>query len=164
FFRSLALAWCYLRNNSLVVSPGALPNSVNPPKETSPMNESTALQPYEEKTSAFALLLEGQHLDRMQAVAKMMAGGKATVPQHLRGNEADCLAITMQAIRWGMDPFVVASKTHVTQGGVLGYEAQLVNAVCLSLGAFQDEPEYEFIGDWSKILGKVKEMKPEKGG
>jgi 3-hydroxymyristoyl/3-hydroxydecanoyl-(acyl carrier protein) dehydratase len=59
-----------------------------------------------------------------------MADSKATVPAHLAGKPADCLAVTMQA-QWGMNPFAVAQKTHVVNG-TLGYEAQLVNAVVSS--------------------------------
>lgn len=108
--------------------------------------------------------LEPQALQNMMVVADMMAKATITVPQHFRGKPADCMAVVMQAVRWRMDPFVVASKTHVTQGGILGYEAQLINAVINASGAVCSQPEYEFIGDWSKILGKVKEMTSDKGG
>ncbi|SPX63869.1 Uncharacterised protein [Leclercia adecarboxylata] len=37
------------------------------------------------------------------------------------------MAIIMQAMQWGMNPYAVAQKTHLVNG-VLGYEAQLVNA------------------------------------
>ena len=37
----------------------------------------------------------------------------------------------MQAMQWGMNPHAVAQKTHLVNG-VLGYEAQLVNAVIAS--------------------------------
>nr|WP_308736935.1 recombinase RecT [Salmonella enterica] len=57
-----------------------------------------------------------------------MADSQVTVPAHLAGKPADCMAIVMQAMQWGMNPYAVAQKTHLVNG-VLGYEAQLVNAV-----------------------------------
>jgi hypothetical protein len=52
------------------------------------------------------------------------------VPAHLRGKPADCLAVTLQALRWNMDPFAVAQKTYfVKEGATPAYEAQLVTAV-----------------------------------
>jgi hypothetical protein len=70
----------------------------------------------------------------------------------------------MQSIQWRMNPFAVAQKTHMTQGGALGYEAQLVNAVITTLAPIKTRPEFEFFGDWSKIIGKVEERKSDKGG
>jgi hypothetical protein len=111
-----------------------------------------------------ASLILGPAWDRIQAFGKMMARGAITVPKHLQGNEADCAAIAMQAIGWHMNPFAVAQKTHVTKGGSLGYEAQLVNAVIQSSGALDGDPDYEYVGDWSKVLGKVREAKSDSGG
>ena len=68
-----------------------------------------------------------------------MAKGKVTVPEHLRGNVGDCMAIATQAMLWNMDPFVVAQKTHIVSGR-LGYEAQLVNAVLQNSGAIRGMP------------------------
>lgn len=114
--------------------------------------------------STSALVLDGDSLDRMMRLADIMAGGKATIPKHLAGNSADCLAVVMQAMQWGMNPFAVAQKTHMTQGGTLGYEAQLVNAVVIANAPVVGRPEYEFLGEWDKILGKVKEMTGNGGG
>ncbi|MFN7050386.1 recombinase RecT, partial [Proteus mirabilis] len=75
--------------------------------------------------------------------SKIMAKGKITVPEHLRDNDSDCLAIVMQAMQWDMNPFVVAQKTY-TVNGVLGYEAQLVNALVSSSTAIQGRFHYEY--------------------
>jgi hypothetical protein len=53
---------------------------------------------------------------------------------------------------------------HEPQSGALGYEAQLISAALSASGALKEDPEYEFIGDWNKVLGKVEERKSEKGG
>lgn len=135
-----------------------------------PRAESSALslrepQSYEvgQVTDAAALIL-GPAFDRVQAFATLMAKGSVTVPRHLAGNMGDCMAITIQALGWKMNPFAVAQKTHLSQSGALGYEAQLVSAALVSSGAIQGEPDYEAIGDWSQVLGKVEERKSDKGG
>lgn len=121
-----------------------------------------AMQPM--NTSASALMLSNDSMDKMMRIAEMMASGRCTIPQHLQKSPGDCFAVVMQAMTWGMNPFAVAQKTHVSQSGALGYEAQLVSAVITSSGAVDGDPEYEFIGDWHKVLGKVEERKSEKGG
>ena len=114
--------------------------------------------------SASALMLSDTSMDKLMRVADMMASGRCTVPQHLQKSPGDCFAVAMQATMWNMNPFAVAQKTHVSQSGALGYEAQLVSAVVTSSGAVDGDPEYEFFGDWSKVLGKVEERKSDKGG
>lgn len=93
-----------------------------------------------------SLLLNGDVMDRMMKIAEVMAQGVATVPKHLQGKPADCLAVVMQAARWGMDPYVVGQKTHVING-TLGYEAQLVNAVVQATGAIRGRFHYEYRGE-----------------
>mgnify|MGYP002783726823 FL=1 len=122
----------------------------------------TALQSAD--MSAGAMILSPGNMKAITEFADAMSRSVIAVPQHFRGKPADCLAVCMQAVTWGMNPFSVAQKTHVTQGGALGYEAQLINAVVINRAPIESRPEFEFLGDWSKILGKVKEMQSEKGG
>jgi hypothetical protein len=56
-----------------------------------------------------------------------------------------------------MNPYAVAQKTHLVNGA-LGYEAQLVNAVITSMAPTKDRLNYEWFGDWSKIIGRYKEI------
>ena len=88
-------------------------------------------------------LMQDDLFDKAWRIAEVMASGKATVPQHLRGNTGDCLAVCMQALQWNMNPFAVAQKTHIVNGA-LGYEAQLVNAVVQQSGAIRGRFYYEF--------------------
>lgn len=101
-------------------------------------------------------------LQKLQAFAEVMAQGKATVPAHLAGKPADCLAIALQAAQWGMNPYAVAQKTHLVNG-VLGYEAQLVNAVITSSTAVQGRFKYDYGGDWGKFKPGVANAANEKG-
>nr|WP_228257093.1 RecT family recombinase [Acinetobacter piscicola] len=93
-------------------------------------------------------------MQNMVAFADFMCKAVITVPKHLQGNSGDCLAITMQAMQWGMNPFAVAQKTHLVNGN-LGYEAQLVNAVIINRAPIIGRPNYEWFGDWSKVIGKT---------
>jgi len=104
-------------------------------------------------TSTSALVLDGDSLDKMMRLADVMATGRATVPKHFNGNSADCLAVIMQSMQWKMNPFAVAQKTHLVNG-VLGYEAQLVNAVITTCAPVLDRLHYEWYGAWEKVIGK----------
>lgn len=101
-----------------------------------------------------AAIFSPEGMDRLVRFATLMADSKATVPAHLAGKQADCLAVTMQAAQWGMNPFAVAQKTHVVNG-TLGYEAQLVNAVVSSSNLLATRLNYKWDGDWSKVSGKT---------
>ena len=90
---------------------------------------------------------------KMDALAEMMSKGVATVPKEMR-NKADCFAICMQSMQWGMNPFVVVQKSHLVNGKI-GYEAQLINAVIVNSGAINGRPDYEFIGNWDAVEGKL---------
>jgi hypothetical protein len=131
-------------------------------------NESTALAtvtdpaPYEmQAPGSTALILDSRHFTQMMAVAEIMARGISTVPRHLQKNTGDCLAVVMQAAQWGMNPFAVAQKTHVVSG-TLGYEAQLVNAVVNTMSPTKDRINYEWFGEWSKVMGKFEERESKK--
>ncbi len=108
------------------------------------------------------LIFSDARMDRMMKMAEILAKGKVTVPQHLQNNVGDCMAIVLQAAQWNMDPFAVAQKTHLVSGK-LGYEAQLVNAVVITRAPVTGRPQYEWFGDWSRIIGKFKEKTSQKG-
>lgn len=109
-----------------------------------------------------AAIFSPSGLQKLQAFAEIMAQGKATVPQHLSGKPADCLAIALQAAQWGMNPYAVAQKTHVVNG-TLGYEAQLVNAVITSSTAVQGRFKYEYGGEWEKFKPGAANAANERG-
>ena len=90
-------------------------------------------------------MLEGDSMGKMMSLAEQMAKSKVSVPDHLKGNAADCLAIITQAMLWNMNPFAVAQKTHIVSGR-LGYEAQLVIAVVQNSGAIRGALRFEYRG------------------
>lgn len=99
-----------------------------------------------ERASSIAIITNDNYMDRVMKLASMMASSRVTVPKHLQNNEGDCAAIIMQAMNWGMDPFIVAQKTHLV-GSTLGYEAQLVNAVVQNSNAIKGAFSYEYKDD-----------------
>jgi nitrogen regulatory protein PII-like uncharacterized protein len=115
--------------------------------------EVDAAEPTQHATS-LTLAMDPNAMDKMLRVAEIMAAGRATVPKHLQNNVPDCLAVTMQAMTWGMSPFVVAQKTHLVNG-TLGYEAQLVNAVVQASGAITGRFHYEYEGKSPNLLCRV---------
>lgn len=106
------------------------------------------------KVTSVAIITNADNMERLTAMARMMASSKVTVPKHLQDNEGDCLAVCMQAMNWGMNPFAVAQKTHLVNG-TLGYEAQLVNAVVQTSSAIQGRFHYEYRGDGETMECRV---------
>lgn len=93
------------------------------------------------------MLFDDRVFNKVTRMGELMASAKSTVPKHLQGNAGDCTAIIMQAMRWGLDPYAVAQKTHIVNGA-LGYEAQLVNAVLLKNAPISGRFSYEWTGPW----------------
>lgn len=113
-------------------------------------------------TDTTNLVINPQAFAQMSLFAEMMAKSKSMVPQHMQGNVGDCLAICMQAMQWGMNPFAVAQKTFNIRG-VLGYEAQLVNAVITSRAPVTGRLQYKWYGPWENVIGRFKEVAGKNG-
>jgi hypothetical protein len=127
------------------------------------MQQETEIQEYQapqlneiqnDRASSLALITNDENMARVTAMAKMMASSKVTVPKHLQGNDGDCMAVIIQATNWGMNPFAVAQKTHLVNG-VLGYEAQLVNAVIQSSNSISGNFHYEYRGEGAALECRV---------
>ncbi|ECR4399110.1 recombinase RecT [Salmonella enterica subsp. enterica] len=113
-------------------------------------------------TDSNVAIFDASYLEAVSHFGQLMAQGVATVPAHLQGNAADCMAVAMQAAQWKMSPFAVAQKTHLING-VLGYESQLVNAVVTRSGALSSRFMYEWFGPWDRVIGKFSIRKNDKG-
>lgn len=112
------------------------------------------------RMSNASLVMDAGNMNQMLQLSRVMASGRSTIPQHLRGSEGDCMAVVMQAMQWGMNPYSVAQKTHLVNG-TLGYEAQLVAAVINNSGVVRDRFHFEWFGTWEKIVGKFKEVESQ---
>ena len=120
---------------------------------------SSAISTNENKTQMIdniSILTNGELFDRLRTLSAVMANSGAFVPDHFRGKPDACMAVVMQAARWGMDPFAVAQKTHIVSG-TLGYEAQLINAVITNMSPTKDRLHYDWFGPWEKIIGRFVE-------
>lgn len=106
------------------------------------------------ETNTASMLMNPAAMQCMSNFATLMASGKVTVPKHLQGSPADCMAIAMQAAQWGMNPYAVAQKTHLVNG-ILGYEAQLVNAVLQASGSIVGRFHYEYQGEGAALQCRV---------
>lgn len=115
------------------------------------MNIVTAEQQAPNTISATNSIFNVQALGQLTAFANLMADATIAVPDHLVGKPADCMAIVMQAMQWGMNPYSVAQKTFFVNGK-LGYEAQLISAILSSSGAIRGRFHYEYGGNWEKCI------------
>jgi hypothetical protein len=102
-------------------------------------------------------IINGDSFDRALKLAELMSQGRISCPEHLRARPADCMAIVMQSMQWGLNPYAVAAETYQDQSGKIGYQAKVVNAVIIAQAPITGRPTYEYIGDWDKILGRVVE-------
>lgn len=80
------------------------------------------------------------------AFSEIMARSQHAIPKHLRDVPGACLAVTMQALRWEMDPFAVASKSYNVKD-IIAYEAQLIAAVVHTRAPIKTRPDYAYSGE-----------------
>lgn len=86
--------------------------------------------------------------------SEIMARSQHAIPKHLRDVPGACMAVTMQALRWEMDPFAVASKSYNVKD-IISYEAQLIAAVVHTRAPITTRPDYEYTGDGADRRCKV---------
>lgn len=87
-------------------------------------------------------------MGQVMEFAKLMSLSGAAVPAHLQGNPGACLAVTMQALEWGMNPYAVAQKSYIAkEGQPIAYEAQLWHAVAQKRAPIIGRFRYTFTGE-----------------
>lgn len=77
--------------------------------------------------------------------ADMMCKADIALPKFLRMNKGACLAVSMQAYRWGMDPFAVANKAYSVNDRV-AYESQLIASVINTRASLQNRLTVDYDG------------------
>ena len=90
--------------------------------------------------------LDFANASEVMTFAKMMALSQIGVRKHLRGNVGACLAITVQAVEWGMSPFAVANKSYLVNDQI-AYESQLVQAVILRRAPIKGRFQFAYTGE-----------------
>ncbi len=77
-------------------------------------------------------------------MAKMICSGKFAVPNYLHNNPGDCLRIVLVAARSGLDPFMLANESYLTESKKTGekrmeFMAKAVHAIVLASGVLQGD-------------------------
>jgi hypothetical protein len=107
-----------------------------------------------DKSDPRAMYLDTGVFEQCNRVAVALSKSQF-IPEIFQGKPADCLLLTMQAMRWNTDPLVVAQHSFVTKGK-LGYEGKLiaavVNAALIASGSEPLDYEYTKIGNDTKIV------------
>lgn len=91
-------------------------------------------------------MLMPQTFGEVVAFSEIMARSQHAIPKHLRDVPGACLAVAMQAMRWSMDPFAVASKSYNVKD-IIAYEAQLIAAVVHTRAPLKTRPDYAYTGE-----------------
>lgn len=123
----------------------------------------SSIIPTDGMAAGLAILFDDRLYVKIKAVANIMAGGRGITPPHLVGQPEACFAVITRSITWKLDPFFVSAATYATPGGKIGFEGKLVHAILENSGRFEGEIAFTEIGDWSKVQGKWKTAKSQKG-
>lgn len=110
-----------------------------------------------------------QNLGEVVKFAEVMCRADIALPKHLRGNAGACMAVSLQALDWQMNPFALASKSY-SVNGTIAYEAQLIIAVINTRSGIEGRLEYSFEGEGGdrvciasgKLDGKILEVRSPK--
>lgn len=89
--------------------------------------------------------------------AKVVSHARHGLPAFLRGNAADCLIITTQALRWRLEPVWVMQNAYVTKSdaGMFNYNNYVFGAVLNASGLLKGRPRYTFGGQGDQRVCKV---------
>lgn len=103
-----------------------------------------------EDESPLAYIMDTAKFEHCYRIAEAMSRA-SLIPQHLKGGTkeetaANCFLVVNQALRWHMDPFLIAPETYAIQGK-LGYQGKLVAAVINTRAGLAEKLRYDFSGD-----------------
>jgi hypothetical protein len=97
------------------------------------------------------------------SIAEAMSKAPGLVPQFMLNNPGVCLAVTIQALNWRLDPFSVAKEAWVEpKSGRLNYTARTYASAAQALGALRGDLDFENLGDWDRIRGRFDKSEPTK--
>lgn len=100
-----------------------------------------------------------QNFTELLEFSKAMATAGVAVRAAFRNNPGACLALSMQSLRWGMDPFAVTNKAYIVKNKAgedqIAYESQLVHAVVNKLAPLQRRLEVTYEGTGTAMKCKV---------
>lgn len=93
-------------------------------------------------------------MSQAMELAKLMSLARQAVPTHLRENPGACLAISIQAYDWQINPFALANKSYVVNDR-LCYEASLYQSVVARRAPIVGRIKMEFTGAGDKRVCRV---------
>lgn len=106
--------------------------------------------------------LSFQDMGQVMEFSKLMAVSGQSVPKHLRGQPGACLAVSLQALNWRMDPFAVANKSYSVNDRI-AYEAQLIQAVIEQRAPIEGRIKGHYEGEGAKRVCVLKVKSKEDG-
>jgi hypothetical protein len=123
--------------------------TVEPEQPATPLSRRAELVPVGPSGAAPANLQ--QQID----FAQFMAKARNALPDHLRGNVGDCLAVLDISSRAGLSPYMVANKTYV-QNNRLCFESQLFHALLVQSGKLKGDLLVTYQGEGDERTCTVK--------
>jgi hypothetical protein len=123
--------------------------TVEPEPPATPLSRRAELVPVGPSGAAPANLQ--QQID----FAQFMAKARNALPDHLRGNVGDCLAVLDISSRAGLSPYMVANKTYV-QNNRLCFESQLFHALLVQSGKLKGDLLVTYQGEGDERTCTVK--------
>lgn len=101
-------------------------------------------------------------MGQVMEFSKLMSVAGQAVPKHLRGQPGACMAVSLQALNWRMDPFAVANKSYSVNDRV-AYEAQLIHAVIEQRAPIKGRLKGGFEGEGAKRVCVLRAVSAEDG-
>lgn len=84
------------------------------------------------------------NLGELVRFSDLMSRADVMLPAHLRGKPALCLAVTMRAQQWKMDPFALAMETYqAKEGAPIAYQAKVFVAALRQCAGIRLQFRYE---------------------
>jgi hypothetical protein len=123
-----------------------------PPRAVKPYDV-RAIARVEQNAGPIATAFVPNSMGEMMALAEIMSQGIGVPPQ-FRGQPANVLVILNQALRWGLDPFAVASKAYFVNDRV-AYESQLIAAVVNGSPLLDGRLKIEWDGEGDALKCRV---------
>lgn len=101
-------------------------------------------------------------MGQVMEFSKLMAVAGQAVPKHLRGQPGACMAVSLQALNWRMDPFAVANKSYMVNDRI-AYEAQLIHAVIEQRAPIKGRLKGGYKGEGAKRVCILRAVSAEDG-
>jgi ribosome modulation factor len=106
--------------------------------------------------------LEFKDMGQVLEFSKLMSLSGQAVPKHLRATPGACLAVSLQALSWHMDPFAVANKSYMVNDRI-AYEAQLIHAVIEQRAPIKGRLKGKYEGEGAKRVCVLTAISKEDG-